>query len=564
MKPKINIDRDKITPEEIREKKDFNAVLKQYQLNPKQGVEGGKSFFRSTGFLATGAVILAATVSVFIYNLNSKSSEKNAPINKQIVSSEQVKMKVNPPVQKLDIAYQHYQVDAVQGGEFKTTKGSRITVPQKAFADASGKELNGQVELRFREFHDPVDFFLCGIPMCYDSAGVRYQFESAGMVELLGFKDGKPVYILPGKQVQIELNSKRTGGVSYNVYKFDTASCNWEYMGKDKTAGNETLVSAAGPVFADSLNTMDVFNALPEVKALDIQMQQAKNDCEKQLKQLSKPVAEPQKPIRATAGLQHLKIDILPSEFPEMAQYKSMLFEEDPDNTSVDKDVFNKDWEDIKLSAGTKKGVNYTLTLMRNKQTVHLIVRPVFEGKEYDKALADFNVKFKKYEADRAQRVKIQEEEDTKIAACLKKRKEVEEQHQQQLFNSHKMEALVSSFSISGFGIYNCDSPCLYPKGQISPVRLVDAKGQLLPCTAAYLVDDSKNALFTYYSADIPEFRFNPKAKNLLWTFANNKFYVLRNDQFHSIGVSGHHDMKLEEVEQEFKSAEEMRAYLGI
>ncbi|HXC06817.1 MAG TPA: hypothetical protein VNZ86_18795, partial [Bacteroidia bacterium] len=215
MKAKMNIDREKITQEEIRARKDFNSVLKQYQLHPTQtgASSAGKSFFKSTGFLATGAVVVATAVSVWMYSIYQKKSENKAVENVQVKSEQKgdftylpasnanQKMRIAPPMPKADIPYQHYKVDAAQGGEFKTDKGSRIRVPQGAFADASGKALNGQVELRFREFHDPVDFFLSGIPMCYDSAGVRYQFESAGMVELLGFKDGKPVYILPGKQV---------------------------------------------------------------------------------------------------------------------------------------------------------------------------------------------------------------------------------------------------------------------------------------------------------------------------------------------------------------------------
>ncbi|MFI5149119.1 MAG: hypothetical protein ACHQRM_05255 [Bacteroidia bacterium] len=577
MKAKINIDREPLTPEEIRGRKDFNAVLKQYQQSPAQAGSATKPFFKSTGFLASGVLVVCTAVSVFMYSIYHSKSESKANVEKSVLKPEQnsnltylpaatgnLKMKISPPIKKLDIPYQHYQVDAAQGGEFKTQKGSRIRVPKQAFADANGKALNGQVELRFREFHDPVDFFLCGIPMCYDSAGVRYQFESAGMIELLGFKDGKPVYILPGKKVEIELDSRRTGGTAYNIYRFDTATCNWEYLGKDKLA--RQAVSEATGRASDSVSDQARINALPEIKAIDAQIEQVRTDCEKQLQQLPKNPAEPSKPVKATASRKHFNIDVKASEFPELVQYKSSDWEVDPANKKVSDEIFDMTWEDAKLSEGTKKGVNYYLTLSGNNKTIKLLVDPVFEGKNYDKAMADFNSKFKIYESGRQDRLakeqKIKMFEDSMVTATVEKRKELLAARN---FEMNKTASLVSCFSISGFGVYNCDAPCYYPKGMVTPIRLVDASGNLLPCRDAYLVDNSKNSLFTYYGAEIPAFRFNPQAKNLLWTMANGKLYLLRNKQFSTItGVAGHQDVQMEEVKQEFKTAEEMKVYMGI
>jgi hypothetical protein len=480
-----------------------------------------------------------------------------------------MKMRISPPISKLDIPYQHYQVDAAKGGEFKTNKGSRIRVPKQAFGDASGKALEGQVELRFREFHDPVDFFLSGIPMCYDSAGVRYQFESAGMIELLGFKDGKPVYILPGKQVEIELDSRRIGGTSYNVYKFDTASCNWVYLGKDKLA-RKTVSEATGEVAVSADSVRARFEALPEVKSLNQQTEQAKADCEKQLKQLPKPSDEPKKPVKAVAGRQHFNVDIDYNEFPEMKQYKSTVFEIGPENKDVNQDIFDKrlPMEDFVISEGTRKGENYTMTLSRGAEVVKLIVYPVFEGKNYDKAMAEFNAKFKQYEEERNSRVvaenKIKASEEAMIETYNRRKKELEENYTAQRVSMDKMGALVNSFTVKGFGVYNCDAPCYYPKGRVSAVRLVDASGTLLSSIAVYLVDADKNGLFTYHGADIPEFRFNPKSRNLLWTVTGGKFYVLRNEQFSTIGDPGHSDVKMEAVDKDFKNADELKAYLGI
>lgn len=45
------------------------------------------------------------------------------------------------------------------------------------------------VKITYREFADPIDFFVSGIPMEYDSAGRKYNFESSGMCEINAYKD---------------------------------------------------------------------------------------------------------------------------------------------------------------------------------------------------------------------------------------------------------------------------------------------------------------------------------------------------------------------------------------
>src|ERR1017187_213247 len=96
----------------------------------------------------------------------------------------------------------------------------RFHQQKNSFVDESGKLLNGEIELRYREFHDAFDFFVAGIPMTYDSAGVRYQFASAGMMEMQAYQNGKKVNMATGKSINIELASNYKG-TEYNLYKLD-------------------------------------------------------------------------------------------------------------------------------------------------------------------------------------------------------------------------------------------------------------------------------------------------------------------------------------------------------
>jgi hypothetical protein len=93
---------------------------------------------------------------------------------------------------------------------------------------------------------------------------------------------------------------------------------------------------------------------------------------------------------------------------------------------------------------------------------------------------------------------------------------------------------------------------------------VTDGSGKTLACSTVYLVDKSKNALFSFYQPIIPEFEFNPASKNMLWTVAGGKLYILRNEGFRQIVDKSKTDLKMTAVDKEFSSAEEMRAFMGM
>ena len=124
--------------------------------------------------------------------------------------------KVKPPLKNVNVNFENYLVDANQKTILKYQTGSIIKIPNDAFVDKNGKPVFGKVIIKYREFHDPADFFVSGIPMTYDSAGVQYHFESAGMLEILAFQKGKPVFVDPAKKIVIEMVSSQ-GDDKYNI-----------------------------------------------------------------------------------------------------------------------------------------------------------------------------------------------------------------------------------------------------------------------------------------------------------------------------------------------------------
>ncbi len=135
------------------------------------------------------------------------------------------------PVKGLEIASAAYQIDASNGGSFTHTSGTRITLPPNSLVDKEGNPIHGSVDFYYREFRDPIDFMLSGIPMSYDSAGTQYNFESAGMFELRAFQQGKEVYVAPGEQIDVDFYSTNSAS-TFNFYAFDETSGNWDFRGK--------------------------------------------------------------------------------------------------------------------------------------------------------------------------------------------------------------------------------------------------------------------------------------------------------------------------------------------
>ena len=75
--------------------------------------------------------------------------------------------------------------------------GTRITVPSGAFVDDAGKAVTEPVALTVREFHNPIETWLGGIPMVAAGDAV---LRSAGMMEIRGTtSDGREVELAPGR-----------------------------------------------------------------------------------------------------------------------------------------------------------------------------------------------------------------------------------------------------------------------------------------------------------------------------------------------------------------------------
>jgi hypothetical protein len=583
MKRKINMNRPDISSQEIAKRKDFGSVLKQANVGGSGGA--GKPFFKKPWFFAGAAIATVGIVAgILLMNKDKEPGENRNPVadNQQPVNTgqqdleafykaEESKPCIHPPIPGLDVAYTVYKVTAGKGAKLGFKTGSVITIPKNAFADNNGNIIKGEVELRYREFHDAADFFVSGIPMTYDSAGTRYQFESAGMVEIQAFQDGRQINMAPGKKVDISLSSAQNGG-EYNLYKLDTNINNWSCLGKDKV-----VAKAKSPAPAPAFDAEKELAKMPEFKAAEAKIAESEKTREEQLAALPKPEAEPRKPQQVKKGRFTEDLDVDYSEFPEIASFKNVAWEVGDENKDFNSAKFNYinsiEWESIDIKEGPKKGENYVIQLTKGLKKETIVVYPVLEGKNYETALADFQEKYKKYQATLDKRIanekRIEEEHQARIlkaqleeAAARKKF----EQREANIFKESSTEEKVQRmFQVSCFGVFNCDNPSAYPRGAMCTANLKGENNRDLRVYDVYLVDKQKNALFTYSKNPVATFSYNPDSRNMIWTVENGVLYWFKPEQFKGMkSGDGMSKLEMNRVDQKFASVDELKTYFGF
>ena len=578
MKKKINIDRDPINGEEITSRMNFNQLLSNFPGYIKL------PFYKTGWFITTVAsvAVLVTVTAILFSNNNTKEIIVSAspPITTEsIITYNEDTPCINPPIKKLDIQSDSYYCENEVGGEFTHSSGSTIVVPKDAFVDNNGNSLNGEIELRYREFHDPIDFILSGIPMTYDSAGTEYTFESAGMIEIYGYQNGQPVELAHGKPIRIEMHPK-DGSSRFNLYELDTSSGDWEYKGKTELVSEDMDESIGAPSVTSQNSNEDVISAIMKTKeAIEVtktELAIAKKEVIEHKK------TQPPKPKSSINKDRQFDLDVDPKEFPELKNYSSLTFEVDADDRNFSADVYEIEWEDISLSE-KEKGKSYYLTLFKGSAKRTFSVFPIFEGTDYKKAMEEFNQNFSTYEKELGQRIsqekKIKEKYERQMKlyeselALEKKRQADFEKNQAAYFAQVKQDQknilginiVARAFEVTQFGTWNCDSPVSKPSGAKVNASFADNVGVNLGLHNVNLIEKNKNAVFTYDESQFNNFKFNPEEENTIVAFtANNNIAIIKPIYFKDMPKEKKHQFEMEIIDVKSMTVTNVKEKLNL
>lgn len=519
----INRNREPLTPEDVQKGQDFDAFMKAYAARPKP-------FYKTTTFYASVAAVgvVIGVGSFLLFSGNDKPEASQAF--------------VQAPLAGIDVKDTSYTVDAAGGGDFLYGTGSLIRVPEGAFLDSAGNTVKGKVELHYREFHDPASIFLAGIPMTYDSSGQRYHFESAGMFEITATLNGKPLRINPDQPLKVALASN-TNEDKFNVYYLDTASRNWKFISKDKAM----LVA-----FEKDTNANQQTATGPE------------------------PLA-PVLPKKADKNRQSFVIRFEPKEFPELSIYKGVRFEVDENKTPYNKDDKRVQWEDVQISRNSDRQT-YRVTFTKGDRSAEYQTGIVVDEKDYASAKGTYDKLYAEY-----QKVLEKKQHDVRNAAAALESRLMNADARRIFVNDSVLrQALAIRRSIVGnsqenmvmrefvlrdFGIWNSDCPESLPKGAEIFVKLIDSRNKKpLEVEKVFLVEKGRNAIFTYYSSALTNFKFNPDAENMLWAVtADGKLAVVGAEAFENIDTGKKEVSLTMEIQPgNLVNAAQARSVLGI
>jgi hypothetical protein len=559
MEPKFNIDRPKVSDEEINKQKDFDKLVKQFKEQSLKKAREDKSWWKSKKVRYSSViagVTVICTISYFaLFNNQSKNNTTNETLitqNKNInYPASTKKAFVSPPSTKISVPYSSYKINNSKGGEI-THAASKIKVPKNSFVDKNGKDIIGDVTIEYREFQHKADIIAAGIPMAYDSAGTKYNLESAGMFDIKGMKDGEPVFIKKGNELKVELASF-TDENRFNQYYLDTVNRNWNYIKKDEAHAVRKAANAAST--SDKLSEPASLSRLKNEFEVVIpkKIDSVKVVYTKKVETLPK-AKEPAKPAKAT-GRPTFQLDGSTDEFPELSAFNNVLFEVGPENNNYKKELHDITWSDVKVSEGPQKGKNYLLTLTYRKRVEKLVVYPVLSGADLEKAEKMYQKKFKEYEGLVEKRVedekKLIAEMEAKQKAYmedLRKAKEKYEKERAELvarMKSEQMNELNNNFgnmsnpvratrifNVAQFGIFNSDCPRKMPEGESMMPRFAVDNAKAVSPDIIYLVDHTMNSVYNYKVGEFSKIPYNPSNTNSFVVFTKNKMYICNKKEF--------------------------------
>ncbi len=500
---------------------------------------------------------------------------------------------IQPPIAGADIPSETYVISAEKGDMIFYKSGSIVSFPPNAFVDANGKIVSGDVKVTYREFSDPVDFFVSGIPMTYDSANTSYSFESSGMCEILASKDGVPLYVNQKSKPEINLMTGNSDE-AHNLYYLDTVQKKWINKGKS------------------SVNVMS-------------------NPTEEKIEPT--PAKEPltevlPKPQKASGQRPAFSVEIDPASVPELKPYNNLEFEIDESEKNYNPNDAKTEWEDVAVVKGNKKGT-YIVTFTKGKRKVSYVTHPVFEENNYAEARKVFEQKTKeanqgvlKANHDRALQAKadkIKKEEIANHNLQVSKKNEhimklnaitdsvnrITLAHNKQMLDGttknerigrimwflyqdtnhpqlslfdknevdeartlvteqRRVNEVMRTFKIEGFGIWNCDNPLLR-QGVKLMASFKDKNGKKLDLGLVAVVCKELNGVASYNSKDRIQLAIDKEC--MILANLNNKLIYLPYEDFKKCSINAEtkeYTFTMKESDEIIRTSEDVKKVIGL
>ena len=535
---KIDI-KNKISDEKALKHKDFNKVLSKYNRLRRP-------FYRSPKFLSMVAVSTIVIMLVFMID------EKEAYSNEAYYTTYEspIGIPVEPELIELTIEKDKPTVVITNGG-------TRIQIPENTLVDSAGNIITGKVDLKYRDFLDQKEVFLSGIPMDYDSNGVKMNFKSGGMFEVLAYQNDNPLYIANNKTVKVDLASLQVED-DYNIYYLSPEEKKWVYKNRDKDGFTKEEIAKVEESLKNHPTTAKKQQLMAEKDLI--------SDSLKDIHQQA-----PEAPIKLDVNKHSFDIKANFNDFPILNAFKKVKFQVSENDKNFHPKYAEHQWYDVSVEKAKRKN-EYTVCFSDYVKSVCFDVVPVFEGENFEKAnamhdelcnnfLANVD-SLEEYQKELRKQLAKEAEElaEMERLALIKERelKRQEEERQKQLQGLAEVnKKIYREFEINKFGVWNSDKPELLPNEQTTMPRFVDNQQQEINVERFLLVMLDKNMVVNFNASDFAQgLPYNPGENYTLWTviYEKNAVGIVSNRQFQNINNKPSTTFKMELISyEEFK-----------
>jgi len=485
-------DRSQLSENQINNHKNFDKTIQNVTPKPN-------AFLKSFKYWGSGGIaIIALVASIHFFNTNKETNlqQTTAKGNFTYEPNDELAQltAIKPPILENNIPYEIYKINASNDEVITTKSGTTFLIKKNSLVDSNNNIIEGEVEIHYREFRNPVDIFLSGIPMTYETDGIEYPFESAGMLDIKGFKDSKPIQIGKNKTIDFLFNST-------------TEDNGFDFFTLNKETGVWTKDNQKIPV---------------------ANYQQAANK-----KQDNINIEKPISPTKQNKKKYSLNLDIDKSNFPELAYYEGTIFEVNETNKKFDPIIYKVQWQDAELSNSKIKN-NYTLKLTREDSSIYLTVYPVIKDKYYQQAIDKYHTEISSYKKHLAANTDEFEGYDNIAAKTISQEineaiaRNTTEQFANNGGSPISVRAIAGSivtraFRISSFGIANCDM-IIIPQNQpnlIAKQKTVDQNGNSIKVSNYNVANPKKNAVQSFVNTN-NELRYHRNGPSVLWFVSDN------------------------------------------
>jgi hypothetical protein len=398
--------------------------------------------------VAVITVICVLFILALIYKCENKPEKKESKSSVSKIEN----TSYQKPIEGLDIPYQYFDVDPKVDNVIVTASGTTIRVPKNAFLDEAGNSITSKVKLEYREFRNPLDFYIAGVPMELNENGEDKVFVSGGMFEINATSaKNASVSVNPANKIKVDLLST-SKSKDFNVYDLDKETNQWIAKGKD---------------------LITVTRKEDEIDALNI----------------------PHRPQVAKPYSFTIKDDT--GEYPEISEYENVKFT--PVDPSKCKISHAQEMKVIPRKHGLFEVVSILKFGNLRKENSCLCYLSFEEGKDYSDALKTYQ---KKYGAQIAKRDAIEKLWEKYEFDLIKNK----------IQKSDLNEKITRTLEVNQFGYVNLDYPSSYPRGVELPAIFSDTNGNKLLLHNIVLIEKGTNAIYRYKDV----IKFNTDKDNIL------------------------------------------------